>query len=77
MKAYSRVLLQLFGCKPIRGYILLGSVGFMHALLLSCHVVNNQGDEENTIIQKIAIFGQSGETMNVADIKKAGDEDKK
>ncbi len=40
-------------------------------------MANNQGDEENTRIQKIVIFGQSGETMNVADIKKAGEEEKK
>lgn len=40
-------------------------------------MASNQGDEDNTRIQKIAIFGQSGEIMNVADIKKAGEEDKK
>lgn len=40
-------------------------------------MASNQGDEDSTRIQKIAIFGQNGETMNVADIKKAGEEDKK
>lgn len=40
-------------------------------------MANNQEDEDTTQIQKIAIFGQSGETMNVADIKKAGEEDNK
>lgn len=40
-------------------------------------ISSNQGDEDTTRIQKITIFGQSGETMNVADIKKAGEEDQK
>lgn len=51
-------------------------VKFQSLTSLSIFVANNQGDEDNTRIQKIAIFGQSGETMNVADIKKAGEEDK-
>ncbi len=52
-------------------------VKFQSLTSLSIFVANNQGDKENTRIQKIAIFGQSGETMNVADIKKAGEEEKK
>lgn len=64
--------------KDLEGEALtLRFVKFQSLTSLSIFVANNQGDEENTIIQKIAIFGQSGETMNVADIKKAGDEDKK
>ena len=51
-------------------------VKFQSLTCLSIFVANNQGDEDSTRIQKIAIFGQSGETMNVADIKKAGEEDK-
>ena len=51
-------------------------VKFQSLTSLSIFVANNQGDEDSTRIQKIAIFGQSGETMNVADIKKAGEEDK-
>ncbi len=52
-------------------------VKFQSLTSLSIFVANNQGDEVNTRIQKIIIFGQSGETMNVADIKKAGEEEKK
>lgn len=52
-------------------------VKFQSLTCLSIFVASNQGDEDNTRVQKIAIFGQSGETMNVADIKKAGEEDKK
>ena len=51
-------------------------VKFQSLTCLSIFVASNQGDEDHTRIQKIAIFGQSGETMNVADIKKAGEEDK-
>ncbi len=52
-------------------------VKFQSLTSLSIFVANNQGDEEKTRIQKIAIFGQSGEIMSVADIKKAGEEEKK
>lgn len=51
-------------------------VKFQSLTCLSIFVASNQGDEDNTRVHKIAIFGQSGETMNVADIKKAGEEDK-
>jgi len=50
---------------------------FQQLNTLSIFISSNQGDEDTTRIQKIAIFGQSGETMNVADIKKAGEEDQK
>ena len=52
-------------------------VKFQSLTSLSIFVASNQGDEDSTQIQKLAIFGQSGETMNVADIKKAGEEEKK
>ena len=50
---------------------------FQQLNTLSIFVSSNQGDEDTTVISKIAIFGQSGETMNVADIKKAGEDDQK
>ncbi|KAL3151546.1 hypothetical protein ABBQ38_012542 [Trebouxia sp. C0009 RCD-2024] len=64
--------------KDLEGEALtLRFVKFQSLTSLSIFVANNQEDEDTTQIQKIAIFGQSGETMNVADIKKAGEEDNK
>ena len=37
---------------------------------------DNQGDEETTQLQKIVLYGSAGETMNVRDIKKVGEEGK-
>ena len=46
-------------------------VKFQSVTKLSIFIESNQGDEETTVLQKIAIFGSSGERMNVADIKDA------
>ena len=37
---------------------------------MTIFVGSNQGDEETTIIQRIALTGTSGDTFNVAEIKK-------
>lgn len=50
-------------------------VKFQSVNSLNIFVVNNQGDEETTQIQKIALYGTPKDTFNVADIKKVGDED--
>ena len=44
---------------------------------LSIFIESNQGDADTTIIQKIALQGSMGQTMNVSDIKKAGEEEEK
>ena len=46
-------------------------VKFQSVTKLSIFIESNQADEETTVLQKIAIFGSSGERMNVADIKDA------
>lgn len=51
-------------------------VKFQRVSVLSIFVASNQEDEETTIIQKISLAGAGGETFNVSDIKKAGEEDK-
>ena len=50
---------------------------FQSVNTLSVFVESNQGDAETTIIQKIAMQGSMGQTMNVGDIKKAGEEEEK
>ncbi|KAK9848842.1 hypothetical protein WJX84_010986 [Apatococcus fuscideae] len=63
---------QLDG-KPVT----LRFVKFQSVNTLSIFVESNQGDAETTIIQKIALQGSMGQTMNVSDIKKAGEEEEK
>jgi hypothetical protein len=45
-------------------------VKFQNVTILSIFVESNMGDEDTTRICKIALTGQSGESMNVAEIKK-------
>jgi hypothetical protein len=45
-------------------------VKFQGVTLLTIFIENNQADEETTKVFKIAFHGNSGETMNVAEIKK-------
>lgn len=52
-------------------------VKFQSVNTLSVFVESNQGDAETTIIQKVALQGSMGQTMNVGDIKKAGEEEEK
>ena len=51
-------------CMPCR------LVKFQKVNVLTIFVGSNQGDEETTIIQRIALTGTSGDTFNVAEIKK-------
>ena len=37
--------------------------------MLTVFIESNQGDEETTIVQKVAVFGSGGDTFNVAEIK--------
>ncbi|EFN56865.1 hypothetical protein CHLNCDRAFT_144492 [Chlorella variabilis] len=37
--------------------------------VLTVFIESNQGDEETTIVQKVAVFGSGGDTFNVAEIK--------
>lgn len=52
-------------------------VKFQSVSKLSIFIEDNQGEAETTRLQKIALFGSSGETMNVKDIKKVGEEENK
>lgn len=45
-------------------------VKFQKVNVLTIFVGSNQGGEETTIIQRISLTGTSGETFNVAEIKK-------
>ncbi|KAK9806283.1 hypothetical protein WJX72_008448 [[Myrmecia] bisecta] len=56
--------------------LLLKFVKFQRVNVLTVFIEDNQGDEDTTRVQKIALFGQGGETMNVNEIKKVGEEDK-
>ncbi|KAK9789218.1 hypothetical protein WJX73_010513 [Symbiochloris irregularis] len=49
-------------------------VKFQAVNVLSIFIESSQGDEETTRVHKIAIFGNSGEKMNVSEIKKQGEE---
>lgn len=51
-------------------------VKFQSVSKLSVFIEDNQGEEETTRVQKIVLYGTSGETMNVRDIKKVGEENK-
>ena len=56
---------------PMHNAYMCRYVKFQSVTKLSIFIESNQGDEETTVLQKIAIFGSSGERMNVADIKDA------
>lgn len=47
---------------------------FTNVNKLSIFVEDNQEEEEVTRIQKIVLYGSSGQTMNVNEIKKVGEE---
>ena len=49
-------------------------VKFQAVNVLTIFIEDNQGDEETTRIHKIALFGSSGEQMNVGQIKKQQEE---
>jgi hypothetical protein len=49
-------------------------VKFQNVTMLSIFLEDNQGEEETTQVQKIILYGSAGETMNVNEIKKAGEE---
>ena len=40
---------------------------------LAIFIEDNQGDDEETRVEAIRLFGSGGQSMNVADIKKAED----
>jgi hypothetical protein len=44
-------------------------VKFQNVTTLSIFVADNQEEEDTTVIQKIALYGTAGQSMNVADIK--------
>lgn len=49
-------------------------VKFQAVNVLTIFVEDNQGDQDTTRLHKIALFGSSGEKMNVNEIKKQQDE---
>ncbi|CAK0785733.1 hypothetical protein CVIRNUC_008944 [Coccomyxa viridis] len=49
-------------------------VKFTNVTKLSIFVEDNQEEEEVTRIQKIVLYGSGGQTMNVNEIKKVGEE---
>ncbi|GLC46093.1 hypothetical protein PLESTB_001033500 [Pleodorina starrii] len=49
-------------------------VKFNQVDVLSVFIEDNQGGEETTKLCKIALFGTAGDTFNVAEIKKVGEE---
>ena len=49
-------------------------VKFTNVNKLSIFVEDNQEEEEVTRIQKIVLYGSGGQTMNVNEIKKVGEE---
>ncbi|KAI7836452.1 hypothetical protein COHA_009669 [Chlorella ohadii] len=51
-------------------------VKFTKVNVLTIFVESNQGDEGTTIIQKLAVFGSTGDSFNVAEIKDLSKEDK-
>ncbi|KAL4854274.1 PITH domain-containing protein [Chlorella vulgaris] len=50
-------------------------VKFSKVNVLTLFVESNQGDEDTTIIQKLAVFGSGGDTFNVAQIKDVSKEE--
>ena len=63
-------------CLSNCGFYLRRFVKFQGVSKLSIFIEDNQGEEETTRVQKIVLYGTSGETMNVKDIKKIGEENK-
>ena len=49
-------------------------VKFTNVSKLSIFIEDNQEEEETTRIQKIVLYGSAGQTMNVNEIKKVGEE---
>ena len=49
-------------------------VKFQTVNILSIFIEDNQEEEETTQVQKILLYGSGGETMNVNEIKKVGEE---
>ena len=49
-------------------------VKFTNVSKLSIFIEDNQEEEETTRIQKIMLYGSAGQTMNVNEIKKVGEE---
>ncbi len=47
---------------------------FQSVNILSIFIEDNQEEEETTQVQKIVLYGSTGETMNVNEIKKVGEE---
>ncbi|KAI3426924.1 hypothetical protein D9Q98_006868 [Chlorella vulgaris] len=50
-------------------------VKFSKVNVLTLFVESNQGDEDTTVIQKLAVFGSGGDTFNVAQIKDVSKEE--
>ncbi len=50
-------------------------VKFQNVTTLSVFIEDNQGEEDSTRLRKLALLGQPAEKMDVAAIKKAGEEE--
>ena len=49
-------------------------VKFNNVNKLSIFIEDNQGEEDVTRIQKLVLYGSGGQTMNMNEIKKVGEE---
>ncbi|PSC75971.1 PITH domain-containing protein [Micractinium conductrix] len=58
------------------GQLQLKLVKFTKVNCLTIFIESNQGDEDTTIVQKLALFGSSGDSFNVAAIKDVSKEEK-
>lgn len=59
-------------CSPV--LMLCRLVKFNNVNKLSIFIEDNQGEEEVTRIQKLVLYGSGGQTMNMNEIKKVGEE---
>lgn len=50
-------------------------VKFQNVTTLSIFIEDNKGEEDTTRVQKISLLGQPAEKMDVAAIKKVGEEE--
>ena len=65
------------GCEIATHCLRRRFVKFQGVSKLSIFIEDNQGEAETTRVQKIALFGSAGETMDVKAIKKVGEEEDK
>ena len=66
------MLHSMLPCSPLP--MLCRLVKFTNVNKLSIFVEDNQEEEEVTRIQKIVLYGSGGQTMNMNEIKKVGEE---